>query len=121
LSATGADTEIGRISGLLSKVEVLTRNEMPVASVVTDAQVFSPAGTGYEPNGVIRLNDAAVSGRDHAILDELGRAAAVRGTKKADALEPHAGTDTKAIGTGHQTRGSHTQDCGVGTNRRSVR
>jgi magnesium-transporting ATPase (P-type) len=48
---------------------------MMVASVVTQAHYFSLEGTGYEPRGNIRLNDAAVSAREHAILGELGRSA----------------------------------------------
>jgi len=67
---------LGSVSVICTdKTGTLTRNEMMVASVVTDAHVFSLQGAGYEPKGEIRLNDAAVSVRNHAILDELGRAA----------------------------------------------
>jgi magnesium-transporting ATPase (P-type) len=59
------------------KTGTLTRNEMMVVSVVTEAHVFSLEGAGYEPKGVIKLNDAAVSTREHAILEELGRSAAL--------------------------------------------
>lgn len=69
---------LGSISVICTdKTGTLTRNEMMVASVVTEAHVFSLEGTGYEPRGEIRLNDAAVSAREHTILDELGRAAAL--------------------------------------------
>jgi len=69
---------LGSVSVICTdKTGTLTRNEMMVASVVTDAHVFSLEGAGYEPRGEIRLNDAAVSAREHAILDELGRAAAL--------------------------------------------
>ena len=69
---------LGSVSVICTdKTGTLTRNEMMVASVVTDAHSFSLEGAGYEPNGEIRLNDATVSVREHAILDELGRAAAL--------------------------------------------
>jgi len=69
---------LGSVSVICTdKTGTLTRNEMMVASVVTGAHVFSLQGAGYEPKGEIRLNDAAVSAREHAILDELGRAAAL--------------------------------------------
>jgi len=69
---------LGSVSVICTdKTGTLTRNEMMVASVVTEAHVFSLQGAGYEPKGEIRLNDAAVSAREHAILDELGRAAAL--------------------------------------------
>lgn len=69
---------LGAVSVICTdKTGTLTRNEMVAASVVTDAHVFSLEGAGYEPKGEIRLNDTAVSNREHAILDELGRAAAL--------------------------------------------
>jgi calcium-translocating P-type ATPase len=69
---------LGSVSVICTdKTGTLTRNEMMVASVVTDAHLFSLEGAGYEPRGNIRLNDTAVSVREHAILEELGRAAAL--------------------------------------------
>jgi magnesium-transporting ATPase (P-type) len=69
---------LGSVSVICTdKTGTLTRNEMMVASVVTEAHVFSLQGAGYEPRGEIRLNDAAVSAREHVILDELGRSAAL--------------------------------------------
>jgi magnesium-transporting ATPase (P-type) len=69
---------LGSVSVICTdKTGTLTRNEMMVASVVTEAHTFSLEGAGYEPRGEIRLNDAAVSAREYAILDELGRAAAL--------------------------------------------
>ncbi len=69
---------LGSVSVICSdKTGTLTRNEMMAASVVTQAHVFALEGAGYEPNGVIRLNDAAVTGREHSILEELGRSAAL--------------------------------------------
>ena len=67
---------LGSVSVICTdKTGTLTRNEMMVASVVTRAHVFSFGGNGYEPNGAVRLNDAAVHGRGHAVLDELSRTA----------------------------------------------
>ena len=67
---------LGSVSVICTdKTGTLTRNEMMVVSVVTHTHVFSLEGSGYEPNGVIKLNDSSVSGRDHAILDELSRTA----------------------------------------------
>ena len=57
------------------KTGTLTRNEMVVASVVTREHAFPVDGTGYEPSGAVKLGELAVRGRDHGILEELGRAA----------------------------------------------
>jgi magnesium-transporting ATPase (P-type) len=67
---------LGSVSVICTdKTGTLTRNEMMAASIVTHAQLFSLHGTGYEPNGVVKLDGAVVAGRDHAVLEELGRAA----------------------------------------------
>ncbi|GJL82974.1 MAG: carbonate dehydratase [marine bacterium B5-7] len=69
---------LGSVSVICTdKTGTLTRNEMMVVSVVTEAHIFSLGGAGYEPKGEIRLNDAAVSACKHTILNELGRAAAL--------------------------------------------
>ncbi|KDM91526.1 cation-transporting P-type ATPase [Photobacterium galatheae] len=69
---------LGAVSVICTdKTGTLTCNEMMVASVVTEAHIFSLEGVGYEPKGEIRLNDAIVSACEHAILDEIGRVAAL--------------------------------------------
>ncbi len=69
---------LGAVSVICTdKTGTLTRNEMMVSSVAVDRHVFSLEGEGYEPAGAIRLDDAVVSGRDHALLEELARAAAL--------------------------------------------
>lgn len=67
---------LGSVSVICTdKTGTLTRNEMMVASVVTQAHFFSLEGEGYAPKGDIKLNDTRVSAREHAILHELGRSA----------------------------------------------
>jgi len=69
---------LGSVSVICTdKTGTLTRNEMLAATVVTRDHVFSLDGVGYEPKGTIRLDDAAVSGRENAWLEELARAAAL--------------------------------------------
>ena len=67
---------LGSVSVICTdKTGTLTRNEMMVVSVVTHAHTFTFEGNGYEPTGVVKLNDSSVSACDYAILDELGRTA----------------------------------------------
>ena len=69
---------VGSLSVICTdKTGTLTRNEMMVTTVVTHNHIFSLEGSGYKPNGVIKLNGSTVSGSDHAILGEIGRAAAL--------------------------------------------
>ncbi|WP_415721302.1 cation-transporting P-type ATPase [Photobacterium ganghwense] len=69
---------IGAVSVICTdKTGTLTCNEMMAVSVVTESHVFSLDGVGYEPEGEIRLNEVAVSASEHAILDEIGRVAAL--------------------------------------------
>lgn len=57
------------------KTGTLTRNEMMVASVLTHQHLFTLEGTGYEPKGTLKLDESHVSPTEHAVLEELGRAA----------------------------------------------
>jgi magnesium-transporting ATPase (P-type) len=67
---------LGSVSVICTdKTGTLTRNEMMVTTVATHAHIFSLEGSGYTPNGVIKLNDCVVNGCDHSILDEFGRTA----------------------------------------------
>ncbi len=69
---------LGAVSVICTdKTGTLTRNEMMVASVLTRDHLFTLDGTGYEPRGIIRLEDAEVDADEHAILDELARASAL--------------------------------------------
>lgn len=69
---------LGSVSVICTdKTGTLTRNEMMVSSVATSAHIFAFEGTGYEPRGAIRLDEAIISGADHDVLSELARAAAL--------------------------------------------
>lgn len=67
---------IGAVSVICTdKTGTLTHNEMMVASVLTSRHLFSIEGSGYEPNGAIRLEEVHVDVSEHAVLDEIARAA----------------------------------------------
>jgi magnesium-transporting ATPase (P-type) len=59
------------------KTGTLTRNEMMVVSVIAQQHCFTLEGTGYEPEGALKLEDAHVSPAEHGALEELARAAAL--------------------------------------------
>jgi magnesium-transporting ATPase (P-type) len=67
---------LGSVSVICTdKTGTLTRNEMMVASVLTHNHLFTLEGTGYEPKGVLMLEDAHISPSEHTMLEELARAA----------------------------------------------
>lgn len=67
---------LGSVSAICTdKTGTLTRNEMMVASMLTHEYLFSLAGSGYEPKGTMTLDDAEALPSEHAVLEELARAA----------------------------------------------
>lgn len=67
---------IGSVSVICTdKTGTLTRNEMMVASVITQNHHFIIEGVGYEPVGALKLKGNQVLPAEHHTLEELGRAA----------------------------------------------
>lgn len=59
------------------KTGTLTRNEMIVDTVVTHHACFTLSGTGYEPQGDVKINNEVITLHEHPALQELGRVAAL--------------------------------------------
>ncbi len=69
---------LGAVSVICSdKTGTLTRNEMMVATLATGDHIYSVAGSGYAPEGSIRLADAEIDPAEHNQLVEFARASAL--------------------------------------------
>jgi len=69
---------LGSVSVICTdKTGTLTRNEMMVASVLTSQHLFALEGDGYAPKGLLKLENTHVAPSEHAVLEELARAAAL--------------------------------------------
>lgn len=69
---------LGSVSVICTdKTGTLTRNEMMVASVLSNRHLFNLEGTGYEPKGALTLDDFHVPPGEHTVLEKLARAAAL--------------------------------------------
>ena len=69
---------LGSVSVICTdKTGTLTRSEMMVASVLTSQYLFALEGDGYAPKGLLKLEDTHVAPSEHAVLEELARAAAL--------------------------------------------
>lgn len=69
---------LGAVSVICTdKTGTLTRNEMMVASVLTHHHLFGLDGSGYEPKGVLTLEDYPANPKAHTVLEELARVAAL--------------------------------------------
>lgn len=67
---------LGSVSVICTdKTGTLTRNEMMVASVLTHQHLFTLEGDGYAPEGALRLDGVHTEPPEHAVLEELARAA----------------------------------------------
>ena len=80
---------LGSVSVICTdKTGTLTRNEMVVTSVLTQQHLFTVEGDGYAPKGALKLEDTHTTPSEHAVLEQLARAAALCNDA---ALQEHAG------------------------------
>jgi len=78
---------LGSVSVICTdKTGTLTRNEMMAATIAVGDRVYAVTGSGYAPEGDIRLADAAIDPAGHDQLMEIARAAALCNDA---ALRPH--------------------------------
>jgi magnesium-transporting ATPase (P-type) len=80
---------LGSVSVICTdKTGTLTRNEMMVASVLTQQHSFTLEGDGYAPEGLLKLGSESVSPGEYPVLSELAVAAALCNDA---ALSQHSG------------------------------
>ncbi len=67
---------LGAVSVICSdKTGTLTRNEMTVRAISTSSEAFELDGLGYDPHGAVFYRNGQVVPVDHAVVQELSRAA----------------------------------------------
>ncbi len=69
------------------KTGTLTKNELVIATVWSDGNLFDIEGVGYEPQGSVRLKGKEVSAANHPELLYMGKAAALCASARVSYVE----------------------------------